>query len=79
MPLTKRSMMQGGEAPASPPSEPVQEGKPMAKVKVRVLYPTVLEALGLPADAEEVSIEEDQANDLIAQGYAELVKAKAAK
>ena len=51
----------------------------MAKIKVRVLYPTAFVAMGVSAEAEEVSVEEDQANDLIAQGYAELVKAKAAK
>ena len=45
----------------------------MAKVKVRVLYPTAFVTLGVKADAEEVSIEEDDAAALVAQGYAEYI------
>ena len=49
----------------------------MAKVKVRVLYPTAFIALGIEVEgSEEVAIEEADANTLIGNGWAELVKAK---
>lgn len=48
----------------------------MAKVKVRVLYPTAFVALGVDPGAEEVSIDEEQAATLIGNGWAELVEGK---
>jgi hypothetical protein len=50
----------------------------MAKVKVRVLYPSAFAALGVDTEgADEASVESDQADWLITSGYAEAVKAKA--
>ena len=46
----------------------------MAKVKVRVLYPTAFVALGVDPDDEVVAIEESDAKTLIGNGWAELVK-----
>lgn len=52
----------------------------MAKVKVRVLYPTAFAAIGVDTEGkDEVSIEEDQAVALVDAGYAELVKAATKK
>lgn len=50
----------------------------MAKVKVRVLYATAFAALGIDVEGkDEVSIEPEEAEALITQGYAEELKAKA--
>lgn len=44
----------------------------MAKVKVRVLYPTAFAAQGIDTEnKEELSLEKEQAETLIAQGFAE--------
>lgn len=48
----------------------------MAKVKVRVLYPSAFAALGVDTEGDdEISVEQDQADWLITSGYAEAVKA----
>jgi hypothetical protein len=48
----------------------------MAKVKVRVLYPTGFEGLGIDTEGkDEVSVEKADADNLIAAGFAEPVKA----
>ena len=52
----------------------------MAKVKVRVLYPSAFAAIGVDTTGkDEVSIEEAEAEQLVAVGYAELVKASKVK
>ncbi len=48
-------------------------------MKVRVLYPTAFAALGVEVKGDDAVVPDDQANDLIAQGYAEEIKPKAAK
>lgn len=51
----------------------------MAKVKVRVLYPTAFAAQGIETEGkDEISVEKEQADTLIAQGFAEEVKARKA-
>lgn len=87
MPLTKKSM--GGEEPASPPPEEPKEAKPMANVKVRVLYPTAFAGVGVDVykqtkdkqgrvtseeALEEVSVDSKVAAALIQAGHAEAVK-----
>lgn len=51
----------------------------MAKVKVRVLYPSAFVTFGLGdlRGGEEVSLETDDAEALFKEGYAEPVKVKA--
>jgi hypothetical protein len=52
----------------------------MAKVKVLVLYPAAFVALGVDAEGSDVvQVEEADAATLVGQGWAELIKAKAAK
>ena len=52
----------------------------MGKAKVRVLYPTAFEMLGIQVEgSDEVSVEESDAATLIGNGWAELVKPKPEK
>jgi hypothetical protein len=52
----------------------------MAKVTVRVLYESAFAGMGIKADAKgQAEVEAADAEALIAQGYAELIKPKAAK
>lgn len=62
----------------------------MANVKVRILYPLAFESMGIATwrkdkdgndleQLEETTVEQAQADTLVASGYAELVKSKAAK
>lgn len=47
----------------------------MANVKVRVLFPTAFAAVGVEAEGGDVvSMDEDQAHDLVAVGYAEMTE-----
>ena len=49
----------------------------MAKVKIRVLYPTAFAAVGVNTEGkDEVSVEAEEAESLIAAGYAEALKAE---
>lgn len=48
----------------------------MAKVKVKVLYPSAFVALGVPADAETAEVDQATAETLIGSGWAELVETK---
>lgn len=88
MPLTKKSM--GGEEPASPPQKAKpKEAKPVANVKVRVLYPTAFAGVGVDVykqtkdkqgrviseeALEEVAVDSKVAAALIQAGHAEAVK-----
>lgn len=48
----------------------------MAKVKVRVLYPTAFASLGIDVEGkDEVSVEESDADTLVSSGFAEVIKA----
>jgi len=49
----------------------------MAKVKVRVLYPSAFVAAGIDTKgADDVEVEEPAAGWLVAAGYAELIEAE---
>lgn len=52
----------------------------MAKVKLRVLYPSAFLAMGVDTEGkDEVSVESDIADSLVAAGWAESIKAEPAK
>ena len=52
----------------------------MAKVKVRVLYPSAFAAIGVDTEgADEATVEKEQADWLIASGYAEESKSSVKK